>query len=80
MMMAIALHIPADEQSLPAEEIDELFEQQAQRQYQRELLFSTIVNLMSLVVGGIALSVNAAYQAKAKGIIKNDVFCPRMMC
>lgn len=56
------------EQSLPAEEIDELFEQQAQRQYQRELLFSTIVNLMSLVVCGISPSVNAAYQAKAKGI------------
>lgn len=56
------------EQSLPAEEIDELFEQQAQRQYQRELLFSTIVNLMSLVVCGISPSVNAAYQAKAKGL------------
>lgn len=56
------------EQSLPAEEIDELFEQQARRQYHRELLFSTIVNLMSLVVCGIAPSVNAAYQAKAKGI------------
>lgn len=38
------------EQSLPAQEIDELFEQQAQRQYHRELLFSTVVNLMSLVV------------------------------
>jgi IS4 transposase len=56
------------EQSLPAEEIDELFEQQAQRQYHRELLFSTVVNLMSLVVCGISPSVNAAYQAKAKGI------------
>lgn len=56
------------EQSLPAQEIDELFEQQAQRQYPRELLFSTVVNLMSLVVCGILPSVNAAYQAKAKGI------------
>jgi hypothetical protein len=56
------------EQSLPAEEVDALFEQQAQRQYQRELLFSTVVNLMSLVVCGILPSVNAAYQAKAKGI------------
>ncbi|KAM3104283.1 IS4 family transposase [Phormidesmis sp. 146-33] len=56
------------EQSLPAKEIDELFEQQAERQYHRELLFSTIVNLMSLVVCGISPSVNAAYQAKAKGI------------
>jgi hypothetical protein len=56
------------EQSLPAQEVDELFEQQAQRQYHRELLFSTVVNLMSLVVCGILPSVNAAYQAKAKGI------------
>jgi hypothetical protein len=32
------------------------------------LLFSTVVNLMSLVVCGILPSVNAAYQAKAKGI------------
>jgi hypothetical protein len=56
------------EQSLPAEEVDELFAQQAHRQYQRELLFSTVVNLMSLVVCGIVPSVNAAYQAKAKGI------------
>jgi hypothetical protein len=56
------------EQSLPAQAVDELFEQQAQQQYHRELLFSTIVNLMSLVVGGISPSVNAAYQAKAKGI------------
>lgn len=56
------------EQSLPAEELDALFEQQAQRQYHRELLFSTVVNLMSLVVCGILPSVNAADQARAKGI------------
>ena len=56
------------EQSLPAAEVDALFEQQARRQYQRELLFSTVVNLISLVVCGILPSVNAAYQARAKGI------------
>lgn len=56
------------EQSLPADEVNELFEQEAQRQYERTLLFSTVVNLMSLVVCGIAPSINAAYQAKAKGI------------
>ena len=32
------------------------------------LLFSTVVSLMSVVVCGISPSVNAAYQAKAKGI------------
>jgi len=56
------------EQSLPASEVDQLFEDYAQRQYHRELLFSTIVNLMSLVVCGISASVNAAYQSKTKGI------------
>lgn len=56
------------EQSLAADEVDELFEQQAQRQYHRELLFSTVVTLMSLVVCGISPSINAAYQSKAKGI------------
>lgn len=53
------------EQSLPQHDIDELFEQHAQKQYTYELLFSTVVNLMSLVVCGIYPSVNAAYQAKA---------------
>ena len=56
------------EQTLPPEEVDQLFEQEAQRQYQRNLLFSTVVNLMSLVVCGISPSINAAYQAKAKEI------------
>ena len=36
--------------------------------YHRELLFSTLVTLMSLVVCGISPSINAAYQSKAKGI------------
>lgn len=56
------------EQSLPSSEVDQLFEDYAQRQYHRDLLFSSIVNLMSLVVCGISASVNAAYQSKAKGI------------
>ena len=56
------------EQSLPSSEVDQLFEDYAQRQYHRDLLFSTVVNLMSLVVCGISASVNAAYQSKAKGI------------
>lgn len=56
------------EQSLSAEEVDTLFEHHAQHQYQRELLFSTVVTLMSLVVCGISPSINAAYQSKTKGI------------
>ncbi len=37
------------EQALPAHWIDEVFETHRQRQYPRELLFSTVVELMTLV-------------------------------
>jgi hypothetical protein len=47
------------------EPLDSIFENHATRQYTRELLFSSIVDLMSLVVCGIYPSVNAAYRAKA---------------
>ena len=43
--------------------LDELFQRTAQRQYQHELLFSTCVDLMSLVVSRTHRSINAAYQA-----------------
>jgi hypothetical protein len=43
--------------------LDELFQRSAQRQYQHELLFSTCVDLMSLVVSRTHRSINAAYQA-----------------
>lgn len=45
---------------LQAQWIDELFEQQRDSQYTRELLFSTTVQLMSLVSFGLRPSVNAA--------------------
>ncbi len=48
--------------------LDELFERTAEKQYTRDLLFSTIVGLMSLVVSGIHPSVNAAYKAMEKVI------------
>lgn len=48
------------------ERLDEIFETHAKLQYTRELLFSTLVNLLSLVVCGIQPSVNAAYKAKAE--------------
>lgn len=48
------------------ETIDAIFEQYAQVQFQQTLLFSSVVDLMSLVVCGIHPSVNAAYRAKAK--------------
>lgn len=38
------------EKALCPQALDELFEHSAKTQYTRELLFSTVVNLMSLVV------------------------------
>lgn len=48
--------------------LDELFERHAAKQYTRELLFSNVVSLMSLVVSGIHPSVSAAYKALEKDL------------
>jgi len=45
--------------------MDIIFEKNAQIQYTRELLFSNLVDMMSLVICGIHPSVNAAYRANA---------------
>jgi IS4 transposase len=50
------------EHALSAAALDDLFTRTAQRGYTRELLFSTTVDLMSLVVAGKAPHVQAAYQ------------------
>ena len=46
--------------------IDQLFHDVAERQYTRKLLFSSVVDLMSVVVCGIRPSIHAAYQARAE--------------
>lgn len=43
--------------------IDQLFEEQREKQYTRELLFSTVVDLMALVALGLRPSLHAAAQA-----------------
>lgn len=48
--------------------IDEIFEQVADRQYTRDLLFSTVFDLMSQVVCGSHKSLHAAYQASPQEI------------
>lgn len=48
------------EQAIAPEWIDQVFEDHRQRQYSRELLFSTVVKLMTLVSLGIKPSVHAA--------------------
>lgn len=48
------------ERALPAAWVDEVFEQHRRRQYARELMFSTIVELMTLVTLGLRPSLHAA--------------------
>ncbi|TBW34275.1 IS4 family transposase, partial [Azotobacter chroococcum] len=48
------------ERAMPAAWVDEMFETHRQRQYPRELLFSTVVELMSLVSLGLRPSLHAA--------------------
>ena len=56
------------ERLLDAPRIDDLFARTAQQQYTRELLFSSLVQLMSEVVLGVHPSVHAAYQANPEAI------------
>jgi hypothetical protein len=51
------------EHALIPDELDRLFRNTAEHQYQKELLFSTTVDLMSLTVTGVHPSVHAAFQA-----------------
>lgn len=54
------------EHALSPRAIDALFEQAAERQYTRTLLFSSVVDLMGSVVAGIQPAVHAAYRARAE--------------
>jgi len=51
------------ENALAPEPLDELFDKVAERQYTRELLFSTLVALMAVVVCRVRKSVHAAFKA-----------------
>jgi len=55
------------ERLLDAPRIDDLFARTAQRQYTRELMFSSLVQLMSEVVLGVHPTVHAAYTANKRG-------------
>jgi IS4 transposase len=54
------------EQALPAVWVDEVFQTHRRRQYPRELMFSTIVELMSLVALGLRPSLHAAVRKMEK--------------
>jgi IS4 transposase len=48
--------------------LDQLFDDVAQRQFTNKLLFSTVVDLMSVVVCRIRPSIHAAFQARAETV------------
>lgn len=54
------------------ERLDELFERTAQRQYQRTLLFSSLVELMHAVVLGVEPPVYAAYRKRRHTLKVSD--------
>ena len=56
------------ENTLSPRFLDELFANAAEPQYTRTLLFSSVVDLMGLVVNRIQPAVNSAYHARAKTI------------
>lgn len=56
------------ERLLDAQRIDDLFARTAQQQYTRELMFSSVVQLMSEVVLGVHPNTHAAYQANPEAI------------
>ena len=53
------------ENALNPQVLDQLFEDRAEKQFTNKLLFSTIVDLMSVVVCRIRPSIHAAFQARA---------------
>ena len=60
------------ESLLDPQGLDALFERTAKVQYTRELVFSTVVDLMGQVVLGIQPSIHAAYQAQAQAVGVSD--------
>ncbi|MCJ7538065.1 MAG: transposase, partial [Desulfobacterales bacterium] len=56
------------ERVLNPQQLDEWFAKIADQQYTRDLLFSTVFDLTSLVVSGSHRSIHAAYQAKKEDI------------
>src|SRR6266852_5130206 len=59
------------ENALSAERLDAIFEKYARRQSNRELLFSTVADIMGLVACRIHPSPHAAFQARCEEISVN---------
>lgn len=53
---------------VPPERLDEICREQAQEQYEDELLFSSAVKILALAVTGVRKSVNDAYKAERQNL------------
>ena len=64
------------ERVLNPEQLDEWFNKTAQEQYTKDLLFSTVFDIMTQVVSGSRATVYAAHQASAEdiGVSVNSVY------
>ncbi len=69
---AVTAHLALD-QALPASWIDEVFQAHRQRQYPRELLFSSVVELMLLVTLGLRPSLHAAARKMADRLTMREI-------
>lgn len=56
------------EYALPPEQIDALFAEHAVRQYEDQLLFSTVVEVLALAVAGSRKSVHASYESRREKV------------
>jgi hypothetical protein len=64
------------ERVLNPEQLDQWFDETAQAQYTKDLLFSSVFDIMTQVVSGSRATVNAAYQASQEeiGVSVNSVY------
>ncbi len=64
------------EVALDSSKLDELFEQTVQTGYTKELLFSNLVKIMSLVVCSVRQSIGSVYKAMSEeiGVSKTAVY------
>jgi hypothetical protein len=64
------------ENALPPATVDELFENHAELQYTRKLLFSDVVDLMSMVVFSVRPTINSAFKklAPTLGVTRKAVY------
>ena len=60
---------------LSPQKLDELFEKSSKTQYTKELLFSTVVEMMNTVVCGVRPSIHAAPSSKRSNYECFSYFC-----